>query len=793
MYKKIRKVFCLALTSGMVFSSTNVIVFAEEANENVVMVENGDEGDYDQVGVDDVEDNVLENFEPNPNENIIEDDVKDIEILGEEKEELIEGADEIAFESVEKNVLVAGEGVASEALLSDNGFNSEAWLYNESTNTLTLTNYEGKTTENVEGEKAQIYFDHDVNLVLVGTNTLSAISDYGIYCDGNLTISGTGSLIISDTSDAIYATKNIDIMNATINAINSNNADIIANWGNFIATNARISLNGSVYARNKHDISIIGGSIFTGGLLNATNVTAKDTDVTAGIECTEKIILNNTDIVANPGGTKRNITAGRLEMTGGKIKQVGIIKVSSFNINGSTITSDTTSDIIETVSASYGSEYNVDSYLINSTVNAEKATMEFNNYYKVSAYINDSMVDVNCLYLEFETTSTGTWIENEYVDRIIGLKIGYGSVVNVNTFDHAWDNRLIIDGGELNVNGNMYFSENIYTEILEVNAGRLYVNGNVNFYDSGIRNSDVIINGGEVEITGNVKSNIVTVTGGNTSIGNGVNATTFTFSEGTFESTGSSQAVIADTITISGNIKAGKTKDSAKTVSEYAGEKYLYVYRVITNTPIPTATPTATATATPTPIPTATPVPTVTLKKQKISMSDIKKRIDYKTCTIKATLLEGNRTGSFTYTSDNPKVATITKTGKVTFKGVGQAKITASISGTKTYQATSKTITLTVIPTPTVLTKLLNNHAGWMNIQWRKIGGVDGYQVQYATNAEMTDVKSASITKNNTCSYTRKDVKKGKTYYVRVRTYKVVDGVRYYSNWSGIKSVKISK
>jgi hypothetical protein len=326
-----------------------------------------------------------------------------------------------------------------------------------------------------------------------------------------------------------------------------------------------------------------------------------------------------------------------------------------------------------------------------------------------------------------------------------------------------------------------------------VNAGRLYVNGNVNFYDSGIRNSDVIINGGEVEITGNVKSNIVTVTGGNTSIGNGVNATTFTFSEGTFESTGSSQAVIADTITISGNIKAGKTKDSAKTVSEYAGEKYLYVYRVITNTPIPTATPTATATATPTPIPTATPVPTVTLKKQKISMSDIKKRIDYKTCTIKATLLEGNRTGSFTYTSDNPKVATITKTGKVTFKGVGQAKITASISGTKTYQATSKTITLTVIPTPTVLTKLLNNHAGWMNIQWRKIGGVDGYQVQYATNAEMTDVKSASITKNNTCSYTRKDVKKGKTYYVRVRTYKVVDGVRYYSNWSGIKSVKISK
>ena len=34
---------------------------------------------------------------------------------------------------------------------------------------------------------------------------------------------------------------------------------------------------------------------------------------------------------------------------------------------------------------------------------------------------------------------------------------------------------------------------------------------------------------------------------------------------------------------------------------------------------------------------------------------------------------------------------------------------------------------------------------------------------------------------------------KGKTYYVKVRSYKYVDGVKYYSGWSDVKRVKISK
>lgn len=182
---------------------------------------------------------------------------------------------------------------------------------------------------------------------------------------------------------------------------------------------------------------------------------------------------------------------------------------------------------------------------------------------------------------------------------------------------------------------------------------------------------------------------------------------------------------------------------------------------------------------------------TVEKANQTIALSDVTKRLDNKTYTLTAQITQGNKTGKFTYTSDNPQVATVTSGGKITFTGVGEAKITATTKETANYKSASKTITLTVLPAPTVVTQVANNGAGWLNIQWRISKEADGYQVQYATNKEMKGAKSASITKNSTRSYTRKDVQKGQTYYVRVRTYKVVNGKRYYSNWSGTKSVTI--
>lgn len=184
---------------------------------------------------------------------------------------------------------------------------------------------------------------------------------------------------------------------------------------------------------------------------------------------------------------------------------------------------------------------------------------------------------------------------------------------------------------------------------------------------------------------------------------------------------------------------------------------------------------------------------TIVKANQKIALSDITKRIDSKTYTLKAKITQGNKTGKFGYKSDNPSVATVTSWGRVTFTGVGTAKITATTRGSANYNSASKTITLTVLPAPTAITKLQNNGIGWLNIQWRANRNADGYQIQYGTSPDWKGAKTASIKDSGIRSYTRKDVFKGNTYYVRVRTYKMKDGVKYYSNWSGTKNVNINK
>ena len=176
---------------------------------------------------------------------------------------------------------------------------------------------------------------------------------------------------------------------------------------------------------------------------------------------------------------------------------------------------------------------------------------------------------------------------------------------------------------------------------------------------------------------------------------------------------------------------------------------------------------------------------------QKIELSDQTKRIDYKTVTLKAKITQGNKTGKFSYKSDNPEVASVTSWGKVTFHREGSAKITATTKGTANYNSASKTITVTVVPAPTVVTKLQSQRKGWLNIQYRANRDADGYQIQYGTSDDMSNAKYAAVENSAIRSYTRKDAIPGAAYHVRVRTFKYYNGKRYYSNWSGIKHIQV--
>ena len=78
-----------------------------------------------------------------------------------------------------------------------------------------------------------------------------------------------------------------------------------------------------------------------------------------------------------------------------------------------------------------------------------------------------------------------------------------------------------------------------------------------------------------------------------------------------------------------------------------------------------------------------------------------------------------------------------------------------------------------------------------ISVIWKKVSGVKGYQVQVATDKKFKkNKKTVTIKKQKTTKTTVKKLKAKKKYYVRVRTYKIVNGKKVYSSWSKVKTVK---
>ena len=64
------------------------------------------------------------------------------------------------------------------------------------------------------------------------------------------------------------------------------------------------------------------------------------------------------------------------------------------------------------------------------------------------------------------------------------------------------------------------------------------------------------------------------------------------------------------------------------------------------------------------------------------------------------------------------------------------------------------------------------------------------YEIRYATNKKFKSAKKVTTKKT---SYTLKKLKKGKTYYVKVRAFNKVGKKYYYSAYSKTRKVKIKK
>ena len=116
------------------------------------------------------------------------------------------------------------------------------------------------------------------------------------------------------------------------------------------------------------------------------------------------------------------------------------------------------------------------------------------------------------------------------------------------------------------------------------------------------------------------------------------------------------------------------------------------------------------------------------------------------------------------------------------YKKVNGKKYVSKWSAVK--QVTVKKITVK----STALKKVVNKKNKKIEVTWRKIKGVTGYEVQYSTYSNFKKgVRTKRITGASKGKVTITGLKKNKKYYVRVRAYKKVNGKKYVSKWSGKK------
>ena len=125
-------------------------------------------------------------------------------------------------------------------------------------------------------------------------------------------------------------------------------------------------------------------------------------------------------------------------------------------------------------------------------------------------------------------------------------------------------------------------------------------------------------------------------------------------------------------------------------------------------------------------------------------------------------------------------------------KDVGSYGVTVTMKGNYTG---TKTVKYKIIPKGTSLKSLVKG-SRLIKVKWAKQASlmstsrINGYQIRLATNSKFTKNKR-TVTVKGYGKVAKKvtKLKGGKKYYVKIRTFKTVNGVKYYSKWSKKKAI----
>ena len=212
----------------------------------------------------------------------------------------------------------------------------------------------------------------------------------------------------------------------------------------------------------------------------------------------------------------------------------------------------------------------------------------------------------------------------------------------------------------------------------------------------------------------------------------------------------------------------------------------------VTPSTTPTEEPKATSTVKPTEVPIVTPTASPAKKAKstinakntyKKYLGDNKFKLNAKT----------NSDGTVKYKSSNTNVVKVSSKGEITIVGCGEAKVTISVKATDDYKAVSKKVTIKVLPETVQNFKVKALSGGKVKCTWKgKSTKNTNCQIQYSLNKQFKNVKTfASKPSLKSGSYKGKGLKKGKTYYLRIRAIAKSGGKSYTGKWSKTIKVKV--
>ena len=140
-------------------------------------------------------------------------------------------------------------------------------------------------------------------------------------------------------------------------------------------------------------------------------------------------------------------------------------------------------------------------------------------------------------------------------------------------------------------------------------------------------------------------------------------------------------------------------------------------------------------------------------------------------------------------------------TGRVIIRGLGDYELfgekVIEFNIVKVKNADGKIVYKTVVvkaPKKVKIKSVKNNKKKALTVKWNKVKGASGYEVKLARNKKFTKGKKVKTVKNGKkLSLTIKKLKK-KTYFVKVRAYKLdPNGKKVYGDWSKVKKLKLRK